>query len=124
MNLPSDHWDQSRDLYGVGGDDEFLSELAGIFSAACPTLLKSLEDSIAAKNCFSIADTAHLLGRAAQNLAASRFTEAALVVEKMARRNDLDDIGNAYYALRQEAGRLLDALGDFRRGRFGLTGSP
>ena len=106
MNLPSDSWDQSRALDAVGGDDEFLNELAAIFSAACPALLKSLEDSVAAKNCLSAADTARL------------------VVEKMARRNDLDDIGNACYVLHQEAGRLLDALDDFIRGRSGLPGTP
>jgi hypothetical protein len=66
MNLPSDSWDQSRALDAVGGDDEFLNELAAIFSAACPALLKSLEDSVAAKNCLSAADTARLLGRASQ----------------------------------------------------------
>ena len=53
MNIPLDCWDQSRALDSVGGDEEFLSELADVFSLACPILLKNLEDSVAAKNSFS-----------------------------------------------------------------------
>jgi HPt (histidine-containing phosphotransfer) domain-containing protein len=120
INLSSDCWDRSRALDSVGGDEEFLSELAGIFSAACPTLLKSLDEAIARKNLFSAADTAHLLGRAAKNLAAARVAEAALAIELMARRNELEDIGNACYGLRQEATQLLTELADFRDGRQGL----
>lgn len=120
--MPSERWDRTRALDGVGGDEEFLSELAGIFSAACPTLLKNLEDSINAKNYLSAADSARLLGRAARNLAAPQVTEAALVVESLARRNEIEDILNACYALQQEAGRLLEALADFRNGRSGPSG--
>ena len=120
MNSRSDCWDQNRALDGVAGDHEFLSELACIFPAACPALLKSLEDAISAKNCLSVADTAHLLGRAAQDLAASWFTEAPFVLEEIAGRNDLDGIGNARYVLRQGVWGLLDALDEFRKGRSGL----
>ena len=123
MNIPLDCWDRSRALDRVGGDEEFLSELADIFATACPMLLESLDDSVAAKHSSSLADTAQLLGRAAANLAASRVAEAALVVETMARRGDFDHIGSACHALRQEAQRLLDALGDFKRGRSRLRGT-
>jgi HPt (histidine-containing phosphotransfer) domain-containing protein len=117
VNIPSDYWDQSRALDGVGGDKELLSKLADIFFIACPILLKSLEDSIAANNSFPLADTAQLLGRAAGNLGATRVAEAALVVETMARRSDLKDIGSACHVLRQEAQRFLNTLGDFKRER-------
>ena len=50
MNIPLDCWDQSRALDSVGGDEELLSELADVFSLACPILLKNLEDSVAARN--------------------------------------------------------------------------
>jgi HPt (histidine-containing phosphotransfer) domain-containing protein len=122
VKLPSDYWDLSRALDGVGGDEEFLSELAGIFCAAYPTLQNDLEQSIAAKNYFRVADAAHLLGRAARNIAATKVMEAALVIEMMARRKEFDDIDNAFYALRKEGGQLLDALADFRNGRCGLSG--
>jgi hypothetical protein len=125
VNIPLDCWDQSRALNSVGSDEEFLGELADIFSKACPILLKSLEKSVTAKNSFSIADTAQLLRHAAGNLAATRVTEAALVVETMARRSDLDGIGSACHVLRQEAQLFLNTLGDFKRGRSGLrTQSP
>jgi HPt (histidine-containing phosphotransfer) domain-containing protein len=106
MKLHSEYWDRCRALDAVGGDAEFLSELAGIFCAACPTLLKSLGESIAAKNLFSVADTAHLLWSAARSLSAPGVAEAALALETMARRNEINNIDSAYHALQQEAGRL------------------
>jgi HPt (histidine-containing phosphotransfer) domain-containing protein len=122
MKLPSDCWDLSRALDGVGGDEEFLSDIAGIFCAAYPTLENSLRESIAAKNYFRTADTAHLLGQAARNLAATGVTEAALTIEMMARRKEFVDIDNVLHALRQMGSQLLDALADFRNGRCGLSG--
>jgi len=121
MKVPSECWDRSQALDAVGGDAEFLSELAGMFCAACPTLLNSLSESVAANNFFPAADAAHLLGSAAQSLAAPRVLEAARALEIMARRNEQDDIDYAFYALRQEAVRLVDALADFRRERSELS---
>jgi HPt (histidine-containing phosphotransfer) domain-containing protein len=122
VKLPSDCWDLSRALDGVGGDQEFLSELAGIFCAAYPTLQNDLEQSIAAKNYFRVADAAHMLARAARNIAATRVMEAAVAIEMMARRKEFDDIDNALYAVRQEGSQLLDALSHFRNGRSGSSG--
>jgi HPt (histidine-containing phosphotransfer) domain-containing protein len=122
--LPLERWDKSRALDGVGGDEEFLSELAGIFSAACPTLLKNLENSIVAGHYLSAADTARLLGRAARNLAAPRVTKAALALETLARRNEIESMPDAWNALQQEAGWLLDELAGFRNGRSGPSGKP
>ena len=121
MKMPIEYWDQSRALDAVGGDSEFLSELAGIFCAACPTLLNSLAESIATKNIFSAADAAHLLWSAARSVAAPGVVEAALALEKKALCNELDGIDHAFYALRQEAGRLMDALVDFRSARSELS---
>jgi HPt (histidine-containing phosphotransfer) domain-containing protein len=121
MKMPSEYWDRSRALDAVGGDAEFLSELAGVFCAACPTLLNNFAESIADKNIFLAADAAHLLWSAARSVAAPGVVEAALALEKKARRNELDDIDHAFYALQQEAGRLMDALVDFRSGRSELS---
>ncbi len=120
MKSHSECWDRSKALDGVGNDEDFLSELAGIFCAACPSLLQSLEDSISANDLFSVADTAHLLGRAAQNLAALGATQAASAVERMARCKETDELRNACYTLSQEATRLVSALADYRNKRFEL----
>ena len=123
MKLPSDCWNLARALDGVGGDEIFLSELAGIFCAAYPTLLNDLKQSIAAKNYLRVADAAHLLGHAARNIAATKVMKAALVIETMARRLEFDDIDNAFCTLQLEGGQLLDAVADFRRERAASTHS-
>ena len=116
MKSPSESWDRSRALDAVGGDVEFLRELAGIFCAACPTLLNSLRESIAAKNLISAADTAHLLWSAARSLSSPGVAEAASALEIMARGKELENIDGAYHALRQEIRRLMDDLAEFRGG--------
>jgi HPt (histidine-containing phosphotransfer) domain-containing protein len=114
MKLPSEYWDRSQALDAVGGDADFMSDLAGIFCAACPTLMDTLKESISTKNLPSVADAAHLLWSAARSVVAPRVVEAALALETMARRNEIEDIDNACYRLRQEAELLIEALVDFR----------
>lgn len=109
-------WDHIRALDGVGGDVQFLNEVAGIFCAAYPTLLRKLAKSIASKDPKGTADTAHLLGGAARNLGATRVAETALSIEMMARRTEFAGIESAYYALRQQVERLAEALKKFRSG--------
>jgi HPt (histidine-containing phosphotransfer) domain-containing protein len=111
-------WDNIRALDGVGGDVQFLNEVAGIFCAAYPTLLRSLAKSIAAKDPNGAADSARLLGGAARNLAARRVAEMAFAIEAMARRTEFAGIESAYHALRQEVERLAEALKKFRSRQY------
>ena len=122
--MPSESWDLSRALDGLGRDEEFLSELAGIYCAACPTLLKNLEHAIATKNLPSAADAAHLLWSGARTLSAPGVARAALAVEMIAHRHELDDIDSAYSTLQHEAARLLDALAEFRSSRHRVSENP
>src|ERR1700682_5893722 len=124
IKLLSESWDLSRALGRLGHDEEFLSELAGIYCAACPTLLKNLEHAIAAKNRSSAADAAQLIWSGALTLSDAGVVEAALVVETMALRNEFDEIGSAYDSLQHEAARLLDALADFRSRRDEISRNP
>ena len=113
-------WDHVRALDGVGGDVQFLNELAGIFCAACPALLKSLDESIATRSQLNAADNAHLLGSAARSLAAQRVADAAFAIEAMARRNEFEGLESRYDALSQDAERLVQALTKFRSEQPGL----
>lgn len=114
-------WDQDRALDAVGGDAQFLNELAGIFCAASPSLLKSLEESIAARASYETADAAHLMWSSARNFSVPEVEEAALAVEQMARRKKFDGIRGAFDELRQEIGQLTEALAKFRNGHSGLS---
>jgi HPt (histidine-containing phosphotransfer) domain-containing protein len=111
-------WDLVRALDSVGGDVQFLDELAGIFCAAYPTLLKNLEESVISQSQAGIADAAHLLGSAARSLASSEIANAAFSIEAMAERNEFDAIEDAYHALRAEVERLGYSLTKFRNGKL------
>jgi HPt (histidine-containing phosphotransfer) domain-containing protein len=123
-DMNSEVWDISRAARSVGGDSEFLSELAGIFSAACPTLLKNLEEAIQSRNFLRAVDSAHLIWSAARTLSATEVMNAARAVETMARSNEMNGIENAYRSLDREAGRLLNALAEFRSLRLAPPGQP
>jgi HPt (histidine-containing phosphotransfer) domain-containing protein len=122
MTIHPECWDLPRALRSFGGDREYLSEIAGIFSAACPALLHNIEESIASRNYSSVADSAHLVWSGARTLSAAEAMNAALAVEMMARGNEFHGIENAYLSLQQEIGRLVAALAEFRSGRTGLPG--
>jgi HPt (histidine-containing phosphotransfer) domain-containing protein len=115
---PLESWDLVRALDSVGGDVQFLDELAGIFCAAYPTLLKNLEESVISQSQAGIADAAHLLGSAARSLASSEIANAAFSIEAMAERNEFDAIEDAYHALRAEVERLGYSLTKFRNGKL------
>jgi len=120
--MNSEGWDIPQAARSVGGDNEFLRELAGIFSAACPTLLKNLEEAITSGNFPCAVDSAHLIWSAARMLSATEVMNRALTVETMARSNEMNGIENAYLSLDREARRLLDALAAFRSRRPAPSG--
>lgn len=122
MTINPECWDLSHALRSFGGDRQYLSEIAGIFCAACPALLHNIGESIASRNFSSVADSAHLLWSGARSLSAAEVMNAALAVEMMARGNESPGIENAYLSLQQEVGRLVAALTEFRGGRTGLPG--
>ena len=112
MGLASDPVDRSLALNSVGGDKAFLSELAGILGAACPTLLESTRASLAVGNLAAAARTARLLRVAAENVAARRVASAALTLETIARQRHHEAVDPAYSVLRQEVERLTPVLAD------------
>jgi HPt (histidine-containing phosphotransfer) domain-containing protein len=117
MTINPECWDLTRALRSFGEDRQYLSEIAGIYSAACPALLHNIEESIAARNFSSVADSAHLLWSGARSLSATEVMNAALAVEMMGRGKESPGIENAYLSLQRAVVRLVAALAEFRSGR-------
>ncbi len=103
---------RSEALAAVGGDMVFLAQLAGIFRAACPTLLEDMRASLAAGNLPATGHAARLLRVTAENVTARRVASAALALETCAGQNSPEAVGEAYWTLQQEVEQCLHALAD------------
>ncbi len=111
-------FDEALALRSVGGDSEFLTEVAGLIRAAWPTLLAEIREGMARGNLLAVEKTARLAKAAAQNVSARRAYASALRLEAMARKGDLQAAQAASADLEREVEMLrlfLAALGENKR---------
>jgi len=97
-------------LASVGGDQEFLSEVAGLVQAAWPTLLGDIRQALATGDFGSVARATRLVKAAAQNVSAARVYASALHLEAAAQAGQLESAQVAGVQLEQEVERLKAAL--------------
>jgi HPt (histidine-containing phosphotransfer) domain-containing protein len=114
MKLACDGLDRSFALAAVGGDTGFLAELAGIFEAACPTLLERIQRALAAGDLIAAAVAARLLRAVAENVSAQRVASVALECELLARQKLVAEAQAAHRALLEEVERIRPVLDDLK----------
>jgi HPt (histidine-containing phosphotransfer) domain-containing protein len=114
MSLASDALDRSLALAAVGGDSGFLAELAGIFEAACPTLLERIQRALAVGDLVAAAVAARLLRAGAENVSAKRVASVALECELLARQNSVAEAQAAHRVLLQEVERIQPMIDDLK----------
>ena len=114
MKLACDGLDRSFALAAVGGDAGFLAELAGIFEAACPTLLERIQRALAAGDLIAAAVAARLLRAVAENVSAQRVASVALKCELLARQKSVAEAQAAHRALLEEVERIRPVLDDLK----------
>ena len=98
--------DPTSALASVGGDADFLVEIAGLVRAAWPTLLSDLRKDLAAANFGALEADARLTRVAAEYVAAKGAYLAALQLQVMAVHRDLDGARRATENLEGEVGKL------------------
>jgi HPt (histidine-containing phosphotransfer) domain-containing protein len=114
MKLACEALDRSLALAAVGGDTGFLAELAGIFEAACPTLLDRIQRALATGDLVAAAVAARLVRAVADNVAAKRVASVALECELLARQRSVAEAQAAHRALLEEVERILPVLDDLK----------
>ncbi len=82
--------DRSIALERVGGDEELLREIAGLFLAEYPTLLRDIRVALEKADAEALERSAHSLKGAVSNFEARRAFEAAFRLETMGRTKNLD----------------------------------
>jgi two-component system, sensor histidine kinase and response regulator len=102
--------DKDAILERVGGDVEFLGEIADLFVEDCPKLLTEIRSAIAARNATALEHAAHTLKGSVANFGAEPARQAAFRLEMLGRSGDLQPAQEACTVLEQEVQRFTAAL--------------
>jgi HPt (histidine-containing phosphotransfer) domain-containing protein len=81
--------DRAEALMRLGGDEEFLEELLGMFRADLPQRLSALREALAGADALAARQAAHSLAGAAGNVAAHWLEPLARQIETFARQDEL-----------------------------------
>jgi HPt (histidine-containing phosphotransfer) domain-containing protein len=96
----------------VGGDEELLQEIAAIFLAEYPVLLTEIRDAVRSTDPQRLERAAHTLKGSVSNFGADSVTRAALSLEQIGRRGEMESAANALLALEAQLQVLDPALNE------------
>jgi HPt (histidine-containing phosphotransfer) domain-containing protein len=107
--------DRGALLARLGGDEDFLREIADLFLEDCPKLLADIHSAVSTGDAGALEHAAHTLKGSVSNFGAEAARQAAFRLENLGRAGDLKPAGEAYSSLVQEIERFTDALGNLSR---------
>ena len=102
--------DWTKALQNADGDEELLIELAGVFIAECPEMMRQARVAINARDARELQRTAHSLKGSAHLFAASEAGGAAFRLEEMGAEGDFRDVEDGWKLLCFEIDGLLAEL--------------
>ena len=103
-------FDHAAALEGLGGDEQLLAEVIGLFLEDCPRLLGELEAAIDRSDRGALKRLAHTVRGVAGNFAAPLVVQAARDLEDCERAGDWADTRAAFGRLRAAIDRVRPAL--------------
>jgi len=107
---PSAEFDQEAALEGLGGDEQLLVEVVGLFLDDCPRLLAETGSAIGRADAATVKRLAHTLRGVAGNFAIAAVVEAARSLEDRARVDDWDGARASFDTLSLAIERVRPAL--------------
>lgn len=102
--------DRAAALDRLGGDEDLLAEISGLFLANAPRLLADLGRAVAAGDLAAVHQAAHALKGSAGYVGGQSTAAAAEVLERIGAAGDVAAAPAALAALTREVGRLSTAL--------------
>src|SRR4051794_857691 len=91
--------DRSAALDRVGGDEELLREIAGLFLEEYPSLIQEIRVAIEKGDAHALERSAHSLKGSVANFEATAAVSAAFRLESLGRSKNLEHAGEALVAL-------------------------
>jgi HPt (histidine-containing phosphotransfer) domain-containing protein len=107
---PGQLLDSTEILDRVGGDVDFLEEIAALFAEDCPKLLAEIRSAITAGNPGALERAAHTLKGSVANFGAQPARDAAFRLEMLGRSGDLRPAPEICAELEREIERFTAAL--------------
>ena len=107
--------DRAEALDLVGGDEELLREIIGIFFEEYPKLIEGISDAVQNQDSRALERFAHNLKGSVSNFGARSATQAALDLELMGRKGDIQRAPAVVKVLEGELVSLCSALNDLQR---------
>ena len=83
-------------LERVGGDEELLREIAGLFLEDYPSLITKIEQAVASSDALNLERAAHSLKGSIANFGSDTAYQASLDLEQIARSKDLTNMHQAH----------------------------
>ena len=103
-------FDYQQALERLGGDDELLGEIAGIFTDTAPSLLAQIRGAIPDARHEELTRAAHTLKGSVANFAATNAFEAARELELAARAAQAERYDELAQRLEVHLAELMDEL--------------
>lgn len=91
--------DRAVALERVGGDSELLQEMAQLFLEEYPSQLDAVRAAVSARDARALERSAHSLKGSVGNFGAAAAQEAALRLEMIGRRGELQELEQAFRSL-------------------------
>jgi CheY-like chemotaxis protein len=114
--------DWSVALKAVGGDEDILRELAGVFLETSPRWLEELRAAVGRRDAAGVRRMAHTIKGSLGQLGAGTAHAAAQRLETMAQAGDLTGAAATCAALEEEVGRVGPVLARFTQSQ--LSAAP
>jgi HPt (histidine-containing phosphotransfer) domain-containing protein len=114
---PHPPYDRQSILENLGGDEELLAEIAGMFFAEAKTGVRAIRSAIDKADAKALHSAAHSLKGAVSNFAADRATAAAAALEQCGKLANLTAAEGLFVELSAAVNELVVAL----RSDFGST---
>ncbi len=102
--------DESRLIERVGGDRRALAQIVRVFREDHPRQVARIREAIRAADAGALRAAAHALKGAVSNFAADRATAAALRLQQLGERGELDGAAEALERLERELAAVCSAL--------------
>jgi len=80
-------------LERLGGDEELLREVAGLFLDEYPMLLRDIQSAAMSRDAEALQRAAHSMKGSVSNFGADVVYQAAFILEKKGRAGELDSLG-------------------------------
>ena len=107
---PLNVFDPAELLERLGGDEQLLAKVVGLFLEDCPARLTAIKAAVDARSAERIRTEAHALKGAAGNLSVSELVEAARMLEQIGADGRVEAAEAAWERLAAEAERAMEAL--------------